>query len=249
MKKLIVLAAVLLAGVAQAEEKKSELPSAPSPAQLSPEALENALYSTGLSISKSLEPFNLTAKELESVIKGIKDGVAGKPKYELDEMKNKAVQQLVQGRLALAAEKEKTKGQEYLRKASAEKGAVKTSSGLVITQLKEGSGASPGPTDKVKVHYVGTLTGGKEFDSSVKRGQPLEFQLNQVVPCWTEGLGLMKTGGKAKLVCPPEIAYGPQGRPPTIPGNAVLVFEVELLGFEAVTTPPAAPPVSPAQGK
>lgn len=247
MKKLIVVAAVLLAGVASAEDKKPAAPM-PSPAALSPEATENALYATGLSISKSLEPFNLTAKELETVVKGIKDGVTGKPRYELDEMKNKAVQQLVQGRLAITAEKEKTKGLEYLKKAAAEKGAVKTASGLVITHLKEGAGASPSPTDKVKVHYVGTLTGGKEFDSSVKRNQPLEFNLNQVVPCWTEGVGLMKVGGKAKLVCPSEIAYGPQGRPPAIPGNAVLVFEVELLGFEAAKpATPAPAPAAPAK--
>ena len=87
-------------------------------------------------------------------------------------------------------------------------------------------------TDSVRVHYVGTLVDGKEFDSSVKRGQPAEFPLNQVIPCWTEGLQRMRVGGKARLVCPSSIAYGAQGRPPVIPGGATLVFEVELLGIE-----------------
>ncbi|HEX8908988.1 MAG TPA: FKBP-type peptidyl-prolyl cis-trans isomerase, partial [Anaeromyxobacteraceae bacterium] len=87
----------------------------------------------------------------------------------------------------------------------------------------------PKETDTVKVHYTGTLIDGKVFDSSVKRGQPAEFPLNQVIKCWTEGVAKMKVGGKAKLVCPSSIAYGDEGRPPTIPGGATLVFEVELL--------------------
>lgn len=105
---------------------------------------------------------------------------------------------------------------------------TKTPSGIVITTLTEGSGASPKATDTVKVQYRGTLTDGKEFDSSYKRGQPASFPLNRVVPCWTEGLQTMKVGGKAKLVCPPELAYGSRGQGP-IPPNSTLVFEVELL--------------------
>jgi FKBP-type peptidyl-prolyl cis-trans isomerase FkpA len=116
-------------------------------------------------------------------------------------------------------------------KATAKKGPVKTSSGLVYTELKAGSGPSPKATDIVKVHYRGTLTDGKEFDSSYKRGQPAEFPLNRVIPCWTEGVQMMKVGGKAKLECPSSIAYGPQGHPPVIPGGATLIFEIELLGI------------------
>jgi FKBP-type peptidyl-prolyl cis-trans isomerase FkpA len=104
-----------------------------------------------------------------------------------------------------------------------------TASGLVITHLVEGDGASPGPQDVVVVHYHGTFPDGRVFDSSVDRGQPATFPLNRVIPCWTEGVGLMKVGGKAKLVCPPEIAYGERGAPPRIPANATLHFEVELL--------------------
>jgi len=114
--------------------------------------------------------------------------------------------------------------------AAKEDGAVVTSSGLVYRSLKDGTGASPKATDKVTVHYKGTFPDGREFDSSYKRGQPIDFPLNGVIPCWTEGVQRMKTGGKAKLTCPPEVAYGARGAGGVIPPNATLVFEVELLG-------------------
>lgn len=113
--------------------------------------------------------------------------------------------------------------------AAADTKEIKTASGIVITTLKEGSGGSPKSTDTVKVHYRGTLTDGKEFDSSYKRGQPTSFPLNRVIPCWTEGVQTMKTGGKVKLLCPSNLAYGARGIPGTIPPDATLVFEVELL--------------------
>ena len=110
-----------------------------------------------------------------------------------------------------------------------EKKEEKTASGIGITILKEGSGASPKAADVVKVHYRGTLTDGKEFDSSLKRGQPATFALNRVIPCWTEGVQTMKVGGKARLVCPPNLAYGSRGAPGAVPPDATLIFEVELL--------------------
>jgi FKBP-type peptidyl-prolyl cis-trans isomerase FkpA len=119
-----------------------------------------------------------------------------------------------------------------LKAAAAEPGAVVTASGLVFRSLKDGSGASPAATDVVKVHYRGTFPDGKEFDSSLKRGQPAEFPLNRVIKCWTEGVQKIKVGGKAKLTCPSAIAYGERGTPGgPIPPNAVLQFEVELLGI------------------
>jgi FKBP-type peptidyl-prolyl cis-trans isomerase FkpA len=120
--------------------------------------------------------------------------------------------------------------QAYLDKAAAEPGAQKTASGLIYRELKAGTGASPKATDTVKVHYRGTLTDGKEFDSSYG-GQPIEFPLNRVIRAWTEGVQMMKVGGKAQLVCPANLAYGERGAPPDIPGGATLVFEVELLGI------------------
>lgn len=116
-----------------------------------------------------------------------------------------------------------------LAAAAKEAGAQVTKSGLVYRSLKDGAGASPKATDKVKVHYKGSFPDGKEFDSSYKRGEPTEFPLNGVIPCWTEGVQLMKTGGKAKLTCPAGIAYGQRGQGGVIPPNATLVFEVELL--------------------
>lgn len=121
---------------------------------------------------------------------------------------------------------------EVVDKAAAEKGAVKTPSGLVYRALTEGKGASPKETDVVSVHYKGTFPDGKEFDSSYKRGQPTEFPLNRVIKCWTEGVQLMKVGGKAKLTCPPTLAYGEKGAGSTIPPNATLQFEVELLAIK-----------------
>ena len=117
--------------------------------------------------------------------------------------------------------------------AAKEAGAIVTASGLVYRSLKEGTGANPTETDKVKVHYRGTLPNGKEFDSSYSRNQPTEFPLNRVIECWTEGVQRMKVGGKAKLTCPPAIAYGERGAGGgAIPPNATLQFEVELLAID-----------------
>ena len=123
-----------------------------------------------------------------------------------------------------------------LTKAAAEKGATVSASGLVYRSLKDGNGASPTATDTVRVHYKGTFTGGKdagkEFDSSYSRGEPASFPLNRVIKCWTEGVQLMKVGGKAVLTCPAAIAYGERGTPGgPIPPNSVLKFEVELLAI------------------
>jgi FKBP-type peptidyl-prolyl cis-trans isomerase FkpA len=109
---------------------------------------------------------------------------------------------------------------------------VTTSSGLVFQSLKDGTGASPAATDVVQVHYRGTFLDGREFDSSYRRGQPTEFPLNRVIPCWTEGVQRMKPGGKAKLTCPPAIAYGERGAGNVIPPNATLNFEIELISVK-----------------
>lgn len=120
---------------------------------------------------------------------------------------------------------------DFAAKAAKETGATVTSSGLVYRSLKEGTGPSPQATDTVRVHYRGVLSDGKEFDSSIARGQPAEFPLNRVIPCWTEGVQRLKVGGKARLTCPAAIAYGSRGAGGVIPPNATLQFEVELLGI------------------
>ena len=117
--------------------------------------------------------------------------------------------------------------------AQAQSKPITTKSGLVFESVKDGTGASPKASDTVKVHYKGTFPdSGKEFDSSYKRGEPIEFPLQGVIPCWTEGVQLMKVGGKAKLTCPAAIAYGARGAGGVIPPNATLNFEVELLGIK-----------------
>ena len=110
--------------------------------------------------------------------------------------------------------------------------AIRTKSGMEYTSLREGTGASPRASDTVSVHYRGTLLNGREFDSSYKRGWPSEFELDQVIKCWTEGLQMMKVGGKAELDCPSNLAYGEQGIMGSIPPNASLIFEVELLAIK-----------------
>ena len=131
-----------------------------------------------------------------------------------------------------AGRKAKGVGEKWLADNAKKEGVKTTDSGLQYKVLKEGTGPQPTAADTVTVHYVGKLIDGKEFDSSVKRGQPATFPLGNVVKGWTEGLQLMKVGGKYELYIPYELAYGPQGRPPTIPPYATLVFEIELLSIE-----------------
>jgi FKBP-type peptidyl-prolyl cis-trans isomerase FkpA len=190
---------------------------------------QKTFYAIGLVVSRSLAVFNLTPAELEFVKQGITDVNNGKtPAVDLAAY-NEKVQELARSRRKAQGEKQASVNKEFLEKAAGEKGAVKTDSGMVYLSLNEGGGNSPGATDTVKVNYRGTLPDGKEFDSSYKRGAPAEFRVDGVIKCWTEGLQRMKVGGKAKLVCPPTLAYGEAGAGDLILPGATLVFEVELL--------------------
>ena len=190
---------------------------------------QKTLYALGLAISQSLGTFSLSEAELDMVKNGLTDGVLKRPpKADLQTFGPK-IQQLQQSRVALVAEGEKKAGAAFLTKAASEKGATKTESGIVITTIKPGTGATPKATDTVKVHYHGTLADGTVFDSSIKRGEPATFPLNKVIKCWTEGVQQIKVGGKSRLVCPSNLAYGDGGSPPIIKPGSTLVFEVELL--------------------
>ena len=205
------------------------------PAPAAPVALtsgeEKSIYALGLSVYKSLGQFDLSPHELEIVKRALADAAAGKPALDLNEWSPK-IGPLARERSARVAEHQKAASKAYLEKAAAQPGAVRTASGLIYREVTAGSGDSPKPTDTVRVQYRGTLVDGTEFDSSYKRNEPAQFALNKVVPCWTEGLQMMKTGGKAVLVCPSDLAYGDQGRP-SIPGGATLIFEIELLEIVA----------------
>jgi FKBP-type peptidyl-prolyl cis-trans isomerase FkpA len=190
---------------------------------------QKTLYALGLAMSGGLAAFKLSEAELEMVEAGLADGVLNRKRKVDMEAYLPKVQELQRTRLALAADAGKKAARTYLDKAAKEKGVTRTASGLLYSTIKAGAGASPKATDAVTVHYHGTLTNGAVFDSSVQRGQPASFNLNQVIPCWTEGLQRMKIGEKARLVCPSNLAYGDQGRPPQIQPGATLIFEVELL--------------------
>lgn len=226
-------------------------PPAPPPPPLSAEEKTKALYAFGAMVAERtpVKGAGLSQEELDQVVKGIEDALAGKELAVKMEEFSPKVQQFLDEKQSAKAQGEKTKGAEFAAKAAKEKGAVKAPSGLVYLATQVGTGKQPAATDTVSVHYKGTLIDGTEFDSSYKRGQPTEFPLNGVIKCWTEGVAMMKVGGKAKLVCPSDIAYGDRGAGPNIPGGATLVFEVELLSIKdpAAAAPPHGEPPMPTE--
>jgi len=182
-------------------------------------------------MQRSLDQFDLSAAELDILKRALTDAAARKPAIDIDEWEPK-IDAFASARAQRVAAREKVASVAYLAKAAAEPGVVRTDSGLIYRDLSPGTGRSPAASDAVTVHYRGTLINGTEFDSSYKRNQPAQFPLNGVIPCWTEGVQKMKVGGKARLVCPSDLAYGDAGRP-SIPGGAALVFEVELMEIVA----------------
>jgi len=218
---------------------------APQPAKVAPKTDdEKTIYAVGVAIQKSLEAFSLTPAEVELVVAGLRDAAAGKADVKLEE-KQAAIQKLVMDRRAAQGAVMAKAGEGYLEKASKETGAVKTASGLVYIPVKEGTGASPTAASTVKVNYEGKLVDGKVFDASAKHGGPATFPLNGVIPCWTEGVQKLKVGGKARLVCPPALAYGDRGAGGEIPPGSTLDFEVELVEIVATPAAPPAPKAAP----
>ncbi len=211
----------------------ADAPVAPKAAPLSAEDRKKVLYALGALVAQRtpLAQAAFTEEELTEVMAGFMDATLNKPlKVPTAEAMPK-VDQMLRERQKVRAEEEKGKGAKYLADQAAAPGAQKQPSGLIYFETQAGTGAQPAPTDTVKVHYKGTLVNGTEFDSSYKRGTPAEFPLSGVIKCWTEGVAKMKVGGKAKLVCPSEIAYGERGAGGSIPPNSVLNFEVELISI------------------
>jgi FKBP-type peptidyl-prolyl cis-trans isomerase FkpA len=248
-----------------AQKTPSEVPAkaeAPSPqgagaAVGTPQSEEEKMfYALGLTVGRQVQVFDMTPEELAYMQSGLRAQVTGeKPAVDLPTYGPKLAE-LARTRSTSRAEKEKEKSRSFLEQAAKEPGAVRTESGLIYTPVTEGTGAQPSATDIVEVHYRGTLADGTEFDSSYTRGEPARFPLNGVIRCWTEGVQKMKVGGKARLLCPSDLAYGDRGTP-GIPAGAALVFEVELLGVnrseppaeEAAPSEPAPAPAPAPKGK
>jgi FKBP-type peptidyl-prolyl cis-trans isomerase FkpA len=190
---------------------------------------QKTLYALGVDLARKISVFNLSAEEYEFVKQGMTDVVTGKKLEAEPGPYQQNINNLLHARMEAVARRQKELAKPYLEKAAKEKGAETTASGLIYQQIKAGTGTQPKASDVVKVHYTAILVDGTEFDNSFKRGQPTDLSLSNVIPCLTEGIGKMKVGGKAKLICPSDIAYGDQGRPPVIPGGAPLIYEVELL--------------------
>ena len=206
---------------------------------------QKTLYFLGHNVlSRNLKQFNFSAEESKFILEGLTDSLNNAPS-KVDESYGPKISAFIAKKQSAAAQQEKEKGKAFLEKMAKEKKAVKLPSGVVYIPVKDGKGASPKPSDVVKVHYHGTFPDGKVFDSSIERkGDPAEFPLGGVIPCWTEGVQKMKVGGKAKLVCPSDTAYGDQGMPGAIPGGATLVFDVELI--DIVKQQSTVEPVKPA---
>jgi len=211
-----------------AQQKKEEKPQ--------PYDKEKASYVLGYSIGKNFSD-NSIEVNVNTFIEALKKALEKQPSKFTDQESMKIMQSVdshvKNKREAISkvqGEKNMKEATEFLKKNKSQKGVLETNSGLQYLILKEGKGAKPKATDTVKVHYVGTLLSGKEFDSSLKRGTPAEFGVNQVIPGWTEALQLMTVGSKYKLFIPPKLAYGEFAPPGSIiEKNSLLVFEVELL--------------------
>ena len=242
---------------ADAPALKNVVSSAPKAAKKSAPAASGAAFNTedertfyaygykiGQNLAASTSPSDAEAK---AISQGLRDAITGKPEPDGLSMAIylPKVGDMVSKRVAAKAEAVKAKGRDYAEKFSKEDGVKAIPMGGFIKTLTDGSGAAPTADDTVKVHYRGTLLDGTEFDSSYARKEPATFPLKNVIPCWTNGVAMMKVGGKAKLVCPSDAAYGDQGHPPTIPGGATLNFEVELLEIIKPEAPKAEAPAKP----
>ncbi len=195
-------------------------------------------YSMGLDLGNYLNGLG-DKIDLEIIKQGMDDGFTGaEPKLSTEEIEAAqqefaaAMKAEQEAMLAEMQQKNAAAGQAFLEANKKNDGVTVTESGLQYEVLKEGDGKKPAATDKVKVDYVGTLISGDEFDSSIKRGEPAVFTVNQVIPGWSEALQLMSVGSKYRVVIPPELAYGEKGASPVIEPNSVLVFEIDLLGIE-----------------
>jgi len=190
---------------------------------------DKTIYAMGVTLARNLDNLPLSESEKQILQTGFADGMEKRdPQVDTDRY-GRMAEGMFTRRNADLAKEESEAAEAFLAEAAAAEGAQRSDSGLVMVVLTPGDGPSPAATDRVRVHYHGTLRDGTVFDSSVARGEPVVFPLDRVIPCWTEALQKMKTGEKSRVVCPAEIAYGDQGAPPLIKPGATLSFEVELI--------------------
>lgn len=231
----------------KAQTAPTAAPAAPAAAATFSEA--QILESVGWIIGKrsGLAELGFSKDEVDTIIKGLRAASEGKDSpQDLDKigpLMGEFMQKRQEAYVKKEQEKANAKNLEYFAKLKDKKGVITLPSGLAYEIVKEGTGASPSATDKVKVHYEGKLLDGSVFDSSIKRGQPVEFALNEVIPGWTEGVQKIKKGGKAILHVPYQLGYGEQGNQ-GIPPFATLVFEVELLDIVGGAPAPAPAPAT-----
>ncbi len=234
MREIVLLTALVATAGVTAEPTK---PPAPQPAAsgkpLTRDETQKALYATGFLVFRRspLAQSNLSKEDLQTVLKGFADAALSKPlDFDPDIVMPKLEQLFAEQRERFAVD-EKKRGVAFLEKAAMEPRAQKLPSGLVYIEVSPGHGRSPRPTDTVQVNYRGELISGREFDSTYKRGVPTQLALTGVIHCWAEAIVKMKVGGKSKLVCPSELAYGERGVGGTIPPGSALIYEVELLSI------------------
>lgn len=197
---------------------------------------EKASYAVGLDIGESLGRYG-TAIDLPLLIRGIEDNLKGKKPLLLPEEATTIKREFFQKLQQEIAVKNQAAEEAFLAENGKKEGVKTTASGLQYMVLEAGSGPTPKPTDRVRVHYRGTLLDGTEFDSSFSRGEPATFEVGRVIAGWTEGLQLMKVGSKYRLFIPSRLAYREQGAGPRIGPNSMLLFDVELLGIEPSPAP------------
>jgi len=263
MKQLSTLfvTAALLGGTGAALAQDQPKAATPPPAQAQapaqgqgqkPVGLEDrASYIIGLNLGQSLKSQEVPVK-VDLIVQGLRDGIGGAAALltpeEIQAAMQEFQQQLMtqqQAKRTAASDKNMKEAQAFLDQNKAKPGVKTTASGLQYEVVTEGSGESPKPTDKVTVHYRGTLPDGTEFDSSYSRNEPATFPVNGVIPGWVEALQLMKPGAKYKLVIPPALAYAERGAGQDIGPNQVLLFDVELISIDKTPAPAAGQPATP----
>jgi len=196
---------------------------------------QKASYGIGLNMGKSLAQEGMADLDSNAVAQGIDDALGKKDQKLTDEELMEAfayLQTRAEERMVEMNKEAVEAGKKFLEENAKREGVKTTESGLQYEVIKEAEGPQPGPDDVVTVHYEGTLTDGTVFDSSIKRGTPIDLPVGGVIPGWVEGLQLMHVGEKYKLYIPSELAYGEQSPSPLIPANSVLVFDLELLGIK-----------------